>query len=326
MSRLAIQALLTASLIISSQAAFNSVQAKVVRRDQSAVAQRTQVPVYVWADQSTRPKAMVLAIHGLAMHGTMFDTVGRHLAAQKILVAAPDLRGYGQWFEHDENCKAEYHGSEQDLARVARELRNIYPGIPLFVAGESLGGTVAVRLAAKHPELVDGLILSAPALKHHHRVGPRTFVQFALLAINPARKIDVSNYIQAYFSDETKISQEGLADPLVKKRMSLGELYSSCRFMSSAVDCVEAIPVDMPVLIMQGKKDRMVKASSVKLLEKKLKSGNRTVCWFAERGHILLETKHAHKETLDTVSTWVSENCAMRTAPEPVTFVARHGR
>lgn len=289
-------------------------EAKVVRHDNDALAQKFHLPVYVWSDSKLRPKAMVLAVHGLSMHGTVFDATARHLAAQHFLVAAIDLRGYGKWYQRDAHSKASYRASEQDLVAVAAAMREGHPGIPLFLIGESLGGTVAVRVAARHSELVDGLVLSAPALRYHQHLGIGTVGKVALLATNPTRKIDLSNYINTYFSNEERVTKEALADPLMRKRLGIGELISSCRFMSGSAQCISEIPVDMPVLMMQGKQDRMVKAESIELLEKKLKSSKRTVRWFPERGHILLETAHVHPETLEAVSSWLEMNCTMRTS------------
>lgn len=311
-------------LSVALTAGFSPAQAKVLRSEQGACASEAATPVYVWADPQVRPRAMVLAIHGLAMHGTMFDAFARHLAARKVLVAAPDLRGYGKWHQHDEHCTAAYRESERDIVRIATQLRESNPDIPLFLAGESLGGTVALRIAASNPDLIDGLILSAPAVRHHHRVGLRTIAQVARLAVNPRRKIDVSNYIGNYFSEDETISREGLSDPLVRKQLTIGELVSSCRFMANAAHSIERIPVDMPVLVMQGREDQMVKASSVKLLESKLRSTKRTVCWFENRGHILLETAHVKQDTLDTVSSWLNNNCRMRTVSTSPTVAVAH--
>ena len=51
-----------------------------------------------------------------------------------------------------------------DLRTMVALLRSRYPGKPVYVLGESMGGAVAMAAAAKGPGLdVDGLILAAPA-------------------------------------------------------------------------------------------------------------------------------------------------------------------
>ncbi len=293
--------------------------AEVNRIDQGQISIELNLPVYEWKDSNSKPKAIVMAIHGLTMHGTVYDTWARKLAAEHIVVAAPDLRGYGQWYASGELKSVQYKESEKDLVALAQSLRSRYRGIPLFVAGESLGGTMAVRLAAQHPELVDGLILSAPALRHYHRIPLATLADLCKVVVNPAHKVDISAYLKHYFSDDPEVSAEGIADPLIRKNLNVREIVSSCNEMDGSADFISAIPADMPVLILQGEKDQMVKLESVGLLESKLRTKNQTVCWFPERGHILLETAYVRPETVDAVDSWIAHNCTMRTVDTTVT-------
>lgn len=312
-------ALFIANLALSSLPAF----AEVTRQDNGNIAKELQTPVYFWQDNSHKPTAIVLAIHGLALHGTVFDSMARHLAARHMIVAAPDLRGYGKWCQRDKPKNAEYKESEVDLLALAKKLRARYRNLPLFVAGESLGASLAIKMAAKHPDIIDGLILSAPAVRHQHHVPLRTIADATRVLTNPTYKVDVSGFIRYYYSEDPAVNTEELNDPLIRKNMSLGELLASCRVISSAAYCIDQIPANMPILIMQGKKDRMVKLSSVDELEHKLKSTNQTVRWFPERGHILLETAHVGPDTLEAVTSWLETHCVMRTAEGASVALAR---
>src|SRR5262249_48495567 len=125
------------------------------------------LPVYQWQDDERAPKAVVLAIHGLTMHGTVFDTCARKLASDGIVVVALDLRGYGDWYKGTRKSRINYLQSEKDVYALTAAVRQRYKGLPVFLAGESLGGSMAIRLAAKNPGLVDGLVLASPAIKLH---------------------------------------------------------------------------------------------------------------------------------------------------------------
>lgn len=129
------------------------------------------LPIYEWYTKKLPPDGMVLAIHGLTLHGKRYEIVARALAAENPIgcyyVVAPDMRGFGRTRTdptfsqgQDSTRKIDYAKSVEDMACIAKYMRAKYPGLPLYVIGESLGATVALALAAKHPELVDGLVLS----------------------------------------------------------------------------------------------------------------------------------------------------------------------
>lgn len=286
--------------------------AQVNRIDDGILSQQLKMSVSQWQNPDSKPQGIVLAIHGLGLHGTVYDTWAKHLAEHDFLVVAPDLRGYGRWYASGKSTNVQYKESESDLRKLVIELREQHPGIPFFVAGESLGGALAVRFAARNAELVDGLILSAPALRHCHCVPIKTFADSLFVLTNPAHRIDVSPYYKNYFSEDERIGAETLADPLVRKRLSVSELLSTRNVIASSRRCVKQIPRDMPVLLLHDTKDRMVKLSGIDFLKRGLSADQTQVYTTGTHGHILLETSHVNQETLTTVSTWISQHCIIR--------------
>jgi pimeloyl-ACP methyl ester carboxylesterase len=102
----------------------------------------------------------VLWLHGWARRGADFAAAGQILAARGIGSVALDLPGFGA--SPPPPTAAGARGYAAAIADAVGELA----GGPLVVVGHSLGGRVGVVLAATHPELVDGLVLSgAPLLR-----------------------------------------------------------------------------------------------------------------------------------------------------------------
>ncbi|MBO0867548.1 MAG: alpha/beta hydrolase [Micromonosporaceae bacterium] len=90
-----------------------------------------------------------LLVHGLSSNARLWDAVAEVLAAAGHPVSAVDLRSHG-----DSDAPPDGY----DTATAAADLAALnIPGA--VVAGQSWGGNVAVRLAAKHAELVAGLAL-----------------------------------------------------------------------------------------------------------------------------------------------------------------------
>jgi acylglycerol lipase len=268
------------------------------------------LPIYQWQDPSQAPKSIIVAIHGLTMHGTVFDECARKLAAQGAVVVAIDLPGYGARNKRTKPSRFNYADTEKDLCAVTAAARRHFAGLPVFVAGESLGGSIAIRLAARHPELVDGLILSAPAIRMYHSVPRRTLTDAAIAMYKPAHELDLSGYIKNDFSNDARITSEAMQDPMIRKRLRLDEVLRTCELVSTTERYIKKIPPHVAVLVLQGEKDLMVRRVSVKVLEEKLRTPNKSICVLPERGHILMETSHVQPETIGVISSWLNSQCA----------------
>ena len=86
------------------------------------------------------------------------------------------MRGFGRCRLSDHafcvgnDCKRkiDYAKSVAEMGEIAKQMREKYPGLPLYLIGESLGATVCLAVAAQHPDLVDGIVLSGPAVRVNH--------------------------------------------------------------------------------------------------------------------------------------------------------------
>jgi alpha-beta hydrolase superfamily lysophospholipase len=115
------------------------------------------------SDSSAR--GVVVMVHGLGGYGDLFAPAVHYLLSQNHDVYAFDLRGHGHspgqrghihaWSEFREDLHAFLHHINQQ--------RETY-SCPYFLWGHSLGGTIALDYALRSPQLLKGLIVTAPAL------------------------------------------------------------------------------------------------------------------------------------------------------------------
>lgn len=325
-----------------------SAKADVVRNDNPDIEGFSNGLVREWKDVDVKPKAVAIAVHGLVLHGGVYDKLARELASQGFVVVAPDLRGYGRWSpEHKQHshssvseadnatvvslgddetaeqsvsqckrCKADqstsgkisYSKSYGDLKELVTAVRNHYPALPLYVIGESLGAGMALRLASDMPQSIDGIVLSSPAIKHRIYMEPRMVVDLTALMFSPSKIVDVAPYIKRFASEDPQIVEAALHDPLVRKKMPMVDLLKTSKLIRGNIRFASKIPAEMPVLIIQGDRDRMLKSNGVVTLLGHLKSRDQTVRWFPGRGHLLLETPHIPPETMETVSHWLTSH------------------
>jgi len=108
-------------------------------------------------------EAGVLLCHGFTGSPQSLRPWGRHLAERGLTVSLPLLPGHGTRWED-----MALTGWQDWYAEVDRELRALGERCTsVFVAGLSMGGTLALRLAAKHGDAVKGVIVVNPANRMH---------------------------------------------------------------------------------------------------------------------------------------------------------------
>lgn len=117
------------------------------------------VHVRRWAPTRTvdgrRP---ILLVHGLGANTVSWVTVGRDLAERRgAPVVALDLIGFGYTRALDTPATL---GRNADLVIAALEELG-----PAVVAGNSMGGAITVKVAARRPDLVEAMVLVNPAVR-----------------------------------------------------------------------------------------------------------------------------------------------------------------
>jgi pimeloyl-ACP methyl ester carboxylesterase len=109
----------------------------------------------------------VVWLHGWARSGRDFAESARELARSGIASVALDLPGFGA------SPPPVAAGGARLYAELIRPALAELADEPLLLVGHSFGGTVAVAVAAAHPELVRGLVLTgAPLIRQVGGVRP----------------------------------------------------------------------------------------------------------------------------------------------------------
>ncbi|MBX9694897.1 MAG: lysophospholipase, partial [Cyanobacteria bacterium] len=227
-----------------------------------------------------------------------------------------DMRGFGRChFEEaekfstkEDNKRHINHGkSFEDIVKLAELIRRKYPGVPIIALGESLGCTFCLRLAGEHQELVDGMILSAPAV----RVNPAMYASpkdieegfLSLLKIN--HKVSLNQFITHLVSSRQEVSQEMMDDPLILKEISLKDLLSTDSFVEKTAHFGKLVAANMPVLILQAGGDKCVSPRAVTDLMFNMNSSNQTLAWMGPWGHLQLETSYMRSKVIDVIGEWI---------------------
>jgi pimeloyl-ACP methyl ester carboxylesterase len=101
----------------------------------------------------------VVLLHGWTLSADLNWFSGIYeVAARHGRVLAPDVRGHGRGLRSEKPFTLE--AAADDVAALIEEL----DGAPAVLVGYSMGGSLALLIAGRHPELVGGLVLVSTGL------------------------------------------------------------------------------------------------------------------------------------------------------------------
>lgn len=278
---------------------------------QAVMADGARLPMLVF--EAKEPRAVILALHGFNDYSNAFASPGPGpwFAEQGFTLVAIDQRGFGR--APGRGLWAGDQRMAEDVAEVAALLREKYPGLPLYLLGESMGGAVAMRaMTLPSPPDVDGLVLSAPAVwgwQQLNEIYAATLWSAAHLV--PSMTL-TGRGLEIRPSDNIEMLRALGRDPLVIKETRIGTIYGLVGLMDSAYEA--ATEIRKPVLLLYGAKDEIVPASAIADTLEKFKRAktNVTVACYPGGYHMLLRDL-ARETVWRDIAAWITK----RSGPLP---------
>jgi pimeloyl-ACP methyl ester carboxylesterase len=193
---------------------------------------------------------MVL-LHGFGGGTYHFDALAGYLSRTHRTIAV-DLKGFG-YSQRDAATGLSHTDQAEMLTRLLGQL-----GVErATIVGHSMGGAVAQRLAATHPELVDALVLiaSAPA----HRRFPRAAMRPAVLLrplLPSLGKLAAERLLAASFYDRARLTPE-LREEYLRPARIRGSMDGLQKMLQDASndEPVDLRRITQPVLLLYGADD-----------------------------------------------------------------------
>ena len=109
-----------------------------------------------------KPVATLQLSHGMVEHVTRYSDFAVHLNGLGIAVVGHDHLGHGDTSPDDLGFIAEENGDEllvEDLHLVTQKVEELYPGVPHFILGHSMGSYVVRRYLTRYGDRVDGAVI-----------------------------------------------------------------------------------------------------------------------------------------------------------------------
>lgn len=267
----------------------------------------TKIFYEYWTPRHVHADRAVVCYHGMAAHSRYFSLIADALTPHGIAVAVMDYRGHGlsEGLLGDLTDPAPIVADAKKFLKFARRL---FPGIPLFTLGESMGGAVSILVNADPPEEISGMALLAPAVAPAYKVtGPQVLygIPYALsFLVRPgARVIRVSGNEPGSMRNPLNIRYDQ-EDPLHLK-------YVSPRYILNVKSLVDQArekgpeSITAPALIFQGGMDNAVDHRATKKFFERLKSPDKTFKFYPDAPHCMISDPDVCVEMRAILRDWI---------------------
>jgi alpha-beta hydrolase superfamily lysophospholipase len=201
-------------------------------------------------------RGVILALHGFTDSRDAWELSAPAFAAAGYAVYAPDQRGFGATAD-----RGDWAGTTRmvdDAAELTAQLRARHPGLAVTVMGESMGGAVALLLAARPAASADNFVLLAPAVWGWHELGPT--LSAALTVANllaPQWAPDPGRIAENIYASDNIAALIRLGrDPLTIRAPRVLSTYGLVNLMTEAQQAAPS--VHGHVLICSGRRDQLV--------------------------------------------------------------------
>lgn len=245
----------------------------------------------------------ILILHGFTANLESVRALFAPLARFDLTISAPLLRGHG---EISPDCLRGVTWKEwlEDAEQSLREL--VGSGGKAVVIGHSMGALLALQLAARHPALVDSVILATPPIRLVSMLGPGRPLNF--LAPFIGQFID-------RWDMSTKFADPGNA--IIPRQYD----WAPTRTILSMFDLLDETTrimgqVRLPVLVLHGRNESIVLPESAEIVLRSVStpSEEKSIVWFEKSDHqIFCDCERS--EAVDAVVGFVAERLAFRRLP-----------
>ena len=256
------------------------------------------------------PKAVLIIVHGLKDHGSRYESIAEQLGGHGYAVFAMDLRGHGK-SEGERAFVKSFDEYLQDLGIFHERVRHMESGRPIFLFGHSMGGAIALLYTISRKPTIDGLLLSASALKVPNNISSLVvWLTKRIGGIFPKRPIlKLDNNL---FTRDSDFLAAMNSDPLIYNKPH------PARTAAELLRAIERIQRTMsslttPTLVMHGTDDKITNPDGSRQLEDVAISKDKTLKLYEGHYHDLLHDL-GNSTISDDMLHWLEDHTSAQTA------------
>ncbi|MBD3405399.1 MAG: alpha/beta fold hydrolase [Candidatus Lokiarchaeota archaeon] len=227
----------------------------------------------LWMPDNERPRAILIAIHGLGSYGYTLKNIGEYFGERGFAVFAPDMRGFGRYTELKGHIM-NYGEYIEDMHNIVMQAKDRFLNRLTFLFGHSLGAIHILRYLDNYPIEVDGMILSCPAVSETLPISKATRIAGWFLSLLNVKRYFDAEIDYKYSSHDSEVVKAHENDPLMFDQVTARFGMSALKAKDKAFQSAERIT--LPVFIQQAGDDKLVDPEKTKDFFDRLGSPDKT--------------------------------------------------
>jgi alpha-beta hydrolase superfamily lysophospholipase len=207
------------------------------------------------------PRVVMVLVHGLGAHSERWRCMAEFMFSRGVASYALELKGFGEanGIEGHVDSLDVYFDEISALSGLA-SLEN--PGKKVFIAGESLGGLIALLAESKRPGGHSGLICISPAFKSRMTLKAREYALLVLAIIFAPRKYFKLPFDSSMCTRDEVMRKNIEADHREHRTATARLLWEI--LCAQVLASFAARRIGEPLLFLQAGEDKLVDPSSTR--------------------------------------------------------------
>ncbi|MCU0461132.1 MAG: lysophospholipase [Bacteroidales bacterium] len=246
-------------------------------------------------------RALVIMVHGHGEHILRYDHWAELFNGSDIGLTGVDLPGHGR----SEGKRG--HVRDGDLLMemidiMIDESNKTFSGLPLFLYGHSLGGSIVLNYLLTRNPKIKGAIVTDPTLRLAFEPGKSKLVLAAIMKSILPGLVQQTGLPVNYLSHDREIIEKYINDPLVHDKMSVSLFHTMMSFNNYSLS--HASELNVPLLLVHGGEDKICSPNGSIEFAVKTKMAELKI-W--EGGYHELHNEPFKKEVFDFLISWINK-------------------
>lgn len=261
------------------------------------------------------PSAVILGLHGMGDYANAFMELGEQLSASGnadavigsvggIAVYAFDQRGFGR--SPSRPFWAGTRSMVDDASDMLILLGDRYPGVPIYLLGNSMGGAVAIVVAATRPSLMDGVVLVAPAVWDRGMMSWYQTLPLSIMSHSLPWLPLTGRGLEIWPSDNIEMLRRLSRDPNMMSAVRVDMVAGIADLMDMAR--VRVSDITVPTLLLSGREDQVIPPAAIDAIDRDLRAQNLpsySRCLYQAGYHMLLRDLNGSVVIRD-IARWIA--------------------